>query len=418
MIKETISLPNIVGKGYRDFWNFKGRYRVVKGSRGSKKSCTISLWYIVNLIKYSGSNVLVIRKTYNTLKNSCFAQLKWAVNRLGLNSYFLFKESPLEIIYIPTGQKILFRGLDDPLKITSIVVDKGSLCWVWLEEAYEITNEEDFNKLELSIRGVVNDDLFKQFTISFNPWNERHWLKRRFFDVKDDDILAITTTYKCNEWLDSADIKVFNDLEKNNPRRYKVEGLGEWGISEGLVYDNFTIEDYTLTDIQNKYNIETLSGLDFGYTNDETAFFVGFIDKEERVIFVYDEIYKKGLSNRQIAIEIQQKGYTKEKIIADSSEPKSIAELNTLGLRVRAAKKGRDSINHGIQFINNFRIIIKPRCKNFINEIENYAWDKDRLGNTLNKPKDEFNHLMDAMRYALEPYSIGKGTIQTFKGFI
>lgn len=172
MKTEVINLPEVVGKGYGRFWNFKGRYRVVKGSRASKKSKTMALWTVVSMIQYPGSNMLVVRKVYRTLKDSCFTEIKWAVNRLGLQAFFTFKESPLEVIYKPTGQKIYFRGLDDPIKITSITVDVGYLCWCWIEEAYEITNEADFNMLDESIRGQVGDGLFKQITLTFNPWNE------------------------------------------------------------------------------------------------------------------------------------------------------------------------------------------------------------------------------------------------------
>ena len=232
-----ISLKDVVGRGYKDFWDYRGRYRVVKGSRASKKSKTTALYYIVNLIKHPKANLLVVRKTYRTLKDSCFTELKWAVNRLGLQDYFEIKESPLEITYIPTGQKIYFRGLDDPFKVTSITVEVGYLCWLWIEEAYEISNEDDFNVLDESIRGSLRAApfLFKQVTLTFNPWNEKHWIKKRFFDTKDDEILAMTTNYMCNEWLDKSDLRVFETMRINNPKRYKVAGLGEWGIVDGLV---------------------------------------------------------------------------------------------------------------------------------------------------------------------------------------
>jgi len=145
-------LPDIVGKGYKQFWSFKGRYRVVKGSRASKKSKTTALWFITNIMKYPQANTLIIRKTYRTLKDSCFTELKWAIHRLQVDDFWEIKESPLEMTYKPTGQKIYFRGLDDPLKVTSISVDIGVLCWLWIEEAYEITKEADFDVIDESIR--------------------------------------------------------------------------------------------------------------------------------------------------------------------------------------------------------------------------------------------------------------------------
>lgn len=400
-------LPDIVGRGYKTFWNFKGRYRVCKGSRASKKSKTTALWFIYNLMQRPGSNLLVIRKTYRTLKDSCFTELKWAIKRLGVEQWWEVKESPLEMTYKPTGQKIYFRGLDDPLKVTSITVETGCLCWGWIEEAYEISKEADFDMLDESIRGEVSEGLFKQWTFTFNPWNEHHWIKKRFFDNPDDETLALTTNYLCNEWLDEADKKVFETMKRNNPRRYQVAGLGAWGIVDGLIYENFKEQEFTLEQVK-KY--KSAFGLDFGYTNDPSAFFVGFVDLENKKLYVWDEFYEKGLSNKKIFEKISSMGYAKEKITADSAEPKSIDELQALGLRhISGAKKGKDSILNGVQWIQDLEIIIHPRCVNFITEISNYTWDEDKFGNKLNKPIDDFNHLMDAMRYALENYIKNKG---------
>lgn len=403
-----MKLPELVGKGYKDFWNFKGRYRVCKGSRGSKKSKTTALFFIYSMMKYPGANLLVVRKVYRTLKDSCFTDLKWAINTLGVQDYWSVKESPLEIIYIPTGQKILFRGLDDPLKVTSITVETGNLCWAWIEEAYEINKEQDFNMLDESIRGTVEEPLYKQITLTFNPWNERHWIKKRFFDVEDNNIMAKTTNYMCNEWLDESDKKLFEDMKKNNPRRYQVAGLGNWGIVEGLVYENWEEKEFDVNEISKRRGVKSAFGLDFGYTNDPSAFFCGLIDVANKEIYVFDEIYKNAMKNRQIAEEIIRKGYGKERIVADSQEPKSIDELYDLGLKgIRKSRKGRDSINNGVQYIQDYKIIIHPRCVNFLTEISNYSWDKDKFGKAVNKPIDDFNHLMDAMRYALESYSKG-----------
>lgn len=407
-MSKKISLKKIVGKGYNRYWHFKGRYRVCKGSRASKKSKTTALWYIHNMMKYKGANTLVIRKTYRTLHDSCFTELKWAINRLGVQKYWDIKESPLEMTYIPTGQKIYFRGLDDPLKVTSITVENGSLCWCWIEEAYEIMNESDFDMIDESIRGIVDENLFKQITLTFNPWNEHHWVKKRFFDDPDDSTLAMTTNYMCNEWLDEADKKVFETMKKQNPRRYRVAGLGEWGIVDGLVYENWEERLFDIEEIKKLSSIESVFGLDFGYTNDPSALFCGFIDLPSKCIYVFDEMYKKGLSNEKIYENIYSMGYAKEKIIADSAEKKSIDRLYELGLyRIQAAQKGKDSVNAGIDYIQDFKIIIHPRCVNFLTEISNYTWQEDKNGKKINKPIDDFNHLMDSMRYALEGYSLG-----------
>ncbi len=409
MNEKRISLQEVVGKGYKDYWNFKGRYRVCKGSRASKKSKTTALNLIYRIMKYPQANLLVVRKVFGTLKDSCYTELKWAIHRYGVDSLFDCKLSPLEITYKPTGQKIYFRGLDDPLKITSITVDVGCLCWCWIEEAYEITDENDFNMLDESIRGITPEGLFKQITLTLNPWNEKHWIKKRFFDKEDENILAMTTNYMCNEWLDEADLKVFEDMKKNNPRRYEVAGLGNWGVTEGLVYENWSEHIFTLDEVRELEGIESVFGLDFGYTNDPTALFCGLIDIKNKVLYVFDEMYQKGMSNEKIAEAIRSMGYSKERITADSAEPKSIDRLRELGIwNIRPARKGKDSVNNGIDFIQGFKILIHPKCENFIKEIGSYCWDKDKEGHSINKPVDADNHLMDAMRYALEGYIKGK----------
>ena len=292
--------------------------------------------------------------------------------------------------YKPTGQKIYFRGLDDPLKVTSITVEHGYLCWMWIEEAYEIGKEDDFNMLDESIRGAIPPEtgLFKQITLTFNPWNEHHWMKKRFFDNPDDETLAMTTNYLCNEWLDEADRKVFETMRLNNPRRYRVAGLGNWGIVEGLIFENWE---------------------DFGYTNDPSALFCGLVDEPSKTLWVFDEMYKHGMSNERIASEVTSMGYRKERIRAEAAEPKSIDRLYELGLsHIQQARKGRDSVNNGIDYLQDYHIIVHPRCVNFITEISNYTWDTDtKTGKRLNKPIDDFNHLMDAMRYAMEDFSLG-----------
>ena len=402
-----INLPQIVGKGYATYWNYKGRYRVVKGGRGSKKSTTTALWIIYNMMKYPLANTLVIRRVFNTHKDSTYTQLKWASNILKVSHLWKFSKSPLEATYIPTGQKILFRGLDDPMSITSITVEHGHLCWCWFEEAFQVMNEDDFNKVDMSIRGELPKGYFKQITLSFNPWSEKHWLKKRFFDVKDEDVLAITTNYTCNEFLGEDDKKLFEKMKINNPRRYNIEGLGNWGIAEGLVYNNFEELDFNVENIKKRPNVKSAFGLDFGYTNDPTAFIASLIDLDNMEIFIFDEHYQKAMSNKDIANMIKYKGYSKERIVGDSSEPKSIDDIKRQGIyRLKGARKGKDSILNGIQYIQDFKIYVHPKCENTLIELSNYVWDT-KEGNVINKPIDDYNHLMDALRYSLEDIRLG-----------
>ncbi|MDY4421879.1 MAG: PBSX family phage terminase large subunit, partial [Clostridium perfringens] len=387
-----IHLPSKIGRGYGTFWRFKGRYRVVKGGRGSKKSTTTAMWIIYNMMKYPLANTLVLRRVFNTHKDSTYTQLKWAANNLGVSHLWHFSKSPLEITYKPTGQKILFRGLDDPMSITSITVEIGYLCWAWFEEAFQVMNEDDFNKVDMSIRGELPMGYFKQITLSFNPWSEKHWLKKRFFDTKDDNILALTTNYKCNEFLGDDDRKLFESMKKNNPRRYKIEGLGEWGIADGLVYENFTELEFDVKEISKRKGIISAFGLDFGYTNDPTAFICCLVDEKAKELFIFDEHYQKAMSNTDIVNMIKYKGYSKERIIADSAEPKSIDDIKKQGIRrIKAAQKGKDSILNGIQNIQDYKMYVHPKCENTLVELNNYVWDtKD--GQVINKPIDDYNH--------------------------
>lgn len=394
-----INLPELIDEGYRDFWFSKSRYRVCKGSRGSKKSKTTALNMIYRLFKYPESNGLCIRRFSNTLRDSVFSDLKWAIHRMNLDAHFDCTVSPMQITRIKTGQKILFRGLDDGLKVTSISVDKGVLCFVWFEEAYEI-QEDDFNKVDLSIRGEVPEGYFKQITLTFNPWSANSWLKARFFDTPDEDTFIKTTTWQCNKWLDEADRNIFLKMKVQNPRRYRIEGEGEWGIAEGLIYTNVRVEDFDIDEIRKIKGIKAAFNLDFGFT-DPNAFVCEMVDNAAMRIYIFDEWYKTGVTNKAIAEQIKKMGYGGQRIVCDLAEPKSIAELQDEGINAEPSRKGKDSVNHGIQLIQNYEIVVHPRCAEFYKEISNYCWAKGRDGKLTDKPDHEFSHGMDSMRYGV-----------------
>ena len=395
-----INLKDKIGRGYATFWNFKGRYRVCKGGRGSKKSTTTAMWIIYNMMKMPLANTLVVRQTFNTHLDSTWVQLKWATQQLGVAHLWTFSKSPLKATYNPTGQVILFRGLDDPMSITSITVPIGYLCWCWFEEAYQVKSEDAFDKVDMSIRGELPEGYFKQITLTFNPWSDRHWLKKRFFDEpNDEDKLAITTNYLCNEWLGEDDIKLFNHIQTKFPKRYKVEGLGDWGIIDGLVFDNWKIEEFDHTKIKG----ELLVGLDFGYVNDPTALICSILDEQNKKLYIFDEHCQKGMLNDAIAQMITNNGYSKSTIIADSAEQKSIEEIKRKGIyRIKPAVKGGGSIVQGIQQLLQYDIIVHPSCEETIKQLENYAWDVDKEGTGINKPIDADNHCIDALRYSLQ----------------
>ena len=399
--QEVLDIKDVVGRAYGDYWNSKKRYIVCKGSRGSKKSKTTALWIIYHMMLYPEANTVCVRRYQNTLRNSCFSDLQWAARKLKVDHLWDFPKSMLEITYLPTGQKILFRGLDDGLKVTSISVPKGVLCWVWIEEAYEISNEDDFNKLDMSIRGEVPEGYFKRLMITFNPWSATSWLKARFFDRPDDDTFIKTTTYRCNEWLDDADKAIFEKMKVNNPRRFRIEGDGEWGIAEGLIYEKVKFEDFDIEEVRKTPGIISCFGLDFGYT-DPNAFTACMVDNTNMIIYVFDEWYRTGVTNKIIAQAIKDKGYGGQRIICDSAEPKSIAELQEENIKAEASRKGKDSVNHGIQLIQNYQIVVHEKnCPEFKIEITNYCYAKDKDGKPTDKPDHEFSHGMDSFRYAV-----------------
>ena len=422
--KVKVYLPDIIGQGYGRFWNDKSRYRALKGGKGSKKSTTTALNYIYRLMKYPDSNLLVVRGVMNTHRDSTFAQLRWAQEKLQVAHLWNNTVSPMEMTYKPTGQKILFRGFDDVLKLASTTVSKGYLCWVWIEEAFEIGSEADFDKLDLSVpRGNVPEHLFKQTTLTFNPWSETHWLKARFFDSDKDNVSTYSTNYLCNEWLDSTDRAIFERMKETNYRKYTVAGLGEWGIAEGLVFENWEVLEfeadklgesdnpsvsvadsslYTREPSDTAWQYRHFFGLDYGYTNDPTAFIAFAVNPITKELFIYDEHYETKMLNSDIADMIKRKGYAKERIRADCAEPKSNDDLRRLGIsRILPSVKGKDSVINGIAKIQEYKIYVKPSCTNTIMELGSYCWKKDKVTEAgLNEPEDRDNHLMDALRYA------------------
>ncbi|MBE6727149.1 MAG: PBSX family phage terminase large subunit [Ruminococcaceae bacterium] len=399
----SIKLSEIVGGGYDDFWGCKARYRVLKGGKGSKKSATTALNFIFRIMRYPDSNLLVVRQVMNTHRDSTFAQLKWAQSRLGVSHLWSNTVSPLEMTYLPTGQKILFRGFDDVLKLASTTVNKGYLNFVWVEEAFELAHEEDFDKLDLSMpRGSVPSPLFKQTTLTFNPWSAAHWLKKRFFDRESSDIKVFSTNYLINEFLDDTDRAVFERMKRTNRRKYEVAGLGNWGIAEGLVFENWEVGAPQIP--PEKLNCwRSFFGLDYGYTNDPTAFVAFMVNPVEKILYIYDEFYKTRMLNCDIANEIKKRGYSKERIRADCAEPKSNDDLKRLGIgRITPSVKGRDSILNGIDRISEYKIFVDDKCVNMIRELSTYCYEESAGESGRRMPKDSDNHLCDALRYAFE----------------
>lgn len=433
-----LSLRDIIGAGYDEWfynldpspeiykngmtkseWAKSIRYWVVKGGRGSKKSYTVAYWILINIMAYDKANVLVVRKIAETLSDSCYALLEKCAWNLGIHDEFKFSKSPLKIIYKRTGQQIIFRGLDDFQKLTSLDVTYGNLCWMWIEEAYQITRKEDFDRIDESIRGKLPDGLFKRIMLTFNPWNKTHWLRTAFFETEegnplnDPDVFAHTTNYLMNEWLEEADHKMYERMKRLNPRQYEVSGLGNWGSPEGLIYENWQEFAFDFNAVARREGVVAINGLDFGFSADPTAMACMLYDEEHYELYIYDEIYVKGYTSPMRYEEICKKGHKHSVIYYDSAGALDSAELMDLGLSnlIPYNKAGdKNSILNGINFIRGLTIYVHPRCVNSLIEFENYMWYVDKDGQTQPKPQPgSLDHIMDAMRYGIMGYKQSSG---------
>ncbi len=373
---------------------------LLHGGRGSAKSSFITLLIIIIMKMNEGVNALVLRKVGATLKDSVYNQMRWAIDQLGLNNLFRATKNPLEIVYKPTGQKIYFRGADDPLKIKSIKPDKGYIGITWFEELDQFNGEEEIrNILQSTNRG---GSMFWNF-FSFNPPKSRDNWANIFAQQDRPDRLTVHSTYLDvpREWLGEQFIVDAEMLKALNPTAYQHEYLGEAVGTGGAVFDN--IEERTITDNEISTMGAFYYGVDFGFAVDPFAWLKISYDAKRKIIYFLDEIYQTRLSNSRACELIKQRQSATNYITADSAEPKSISEMNELGLKVIGAKKGPDSVYYGISWLQNqTKIVIdKKRCPNTYREFSCYEYKQDKYGNFISEFPDANNHTIDAARYAL-----------------
>ena len=412
-----INLPEKVGSGYREVWLSKKRYIAIKGSRRSKKSKTEAMKLIYQIVKYPLAHALVVRRYLNTLRDSCYAELKWAINNLGLDQYFKCRESPMEIQYLPTGQKIYFRGLDDPLKITSITVEFGCLCFLWIEEAFEIESEDDFDKLEESLLGDLPEGYYKQITLTFNPWSENTWLKGRFFDHPNNDVLAVTTNYMCNEWLSDADRQVFEDMRINRPERYRVSGLGEWGIDGAVYFEEFNKDTHVISPFPIPEHWNIVRSIDYGL--DALACLYIAIDPSG-VAYVVNEVYQSNLIISDAAQAIidgeprhqsRWETFAPPDLWARSKDTGRSVESTFAENGVLFTKSNNDRVSGWLQVHERLKTInndepllpkanlqIFASCKNLIRCLSTITTSDKNVNDCATEPH-EVTHLPDALRY-------------------
>lgn len=370
--------------------DYSKRYNVFYGGAASGKSHFVAQKLTYKLLAHR-RKLLVIRKVGRTLKDSVFQLFTDILSQWKLISYCTINRTTLSIAF-PNGSIILFKGLDDGEKIKSIT----GITDIWCEEATELAYDE-YTQLDLRLRARAGN---LQMYCTFNPVSKTNWVYSHWFvGESPSDTFVLHTTYKDNKFLPQQYIDALQAMEKTNPTYYRIYALGEFCSLDKLIYPNWRQSS------PNETATGTLIvGLDFGYVNDPSALIVAYADVENKQIFVVDEVYKTGLLNDEIANVIKYKNLSKEIIIADSAEQKSIEEIKRLGIsRIRPAVKGQGSILQGIQRLQQFEIIVSPQCVNTIVELQNYSWQKDKTsGEYTNQPIDTFNHALDALRYAIQ----------------
>ncbi|HBW27840.1 MAG TPA: PBSX family phage terminase large subunit [Hungateiclostridium thermocellum] len=373
----------------------------LKGGRGSTKSSFVSIEIILGVMKDPNANAVALRKVKETIKDSVFEQLVWAIEKLKVTEYWEIKHNPMELTYLPTGQKILFRGADKPRKIKSIKVSRGYVKFIWYEEVDEFLGMEEIR--------IINQSLMRggeQFVVfyTYNPPNRVNaWVNEEILiDRPDRKVHHSTYLTVPRDWLGEQFFIEAEHLKKVNEKAYRHEYLGEVTGTGGEVFTN--VKARKINDEEIKAFDRIKRGLDFGYAVDPAAYIVCHFDKTRRRLYIFHEIFQVGLSNRKLAELIKKENKSNKLVVADSAEPKSIAELRGYGINIRGAKKGPDSVEYGIKFLQDLEeIIIDPeRCPNTLREFVNYELEKDKDGNFKAEFPDKNNHTIDAVRYALE----------------
>lgn len=391
VINLNLKRQHFVPKFFPLLLDYSKRWEVYMGSAGSAKSYFITQKLIVRACN-EPIKILVCRRTATTIRNTCFSLFKDILAKWKLTPYVKIRETDFNIKF-PNGSEIIFIGLDEETKLLSL----NNISTVFIEEAFEVPRSI-VEQLNLRMRGNAAN---QQIIMAFNPISAHHWL-HDFCEINPPESFRyIHSTYKDNPFLSEEYIASLDELEKRNPQKYRVYGLGQWGIdADGLVFQNWKVEDFKHEDIKG----QLMCGLDFGFINDISAFTASLLVEEEKRIYIFKEWGATNKTNAELANVITALGFSKAAIVADSAEQKSIEELKRAGVqRIKACTKGAGSILFGIQKLQNYEIIIHPSCTGIITEFENYTWIKDKNTDTYtNKPIDEFNHYIDALRYSLQ----------------
>lgn len=408
----------VYNKPYRAYLNDTRRTQIFYGGSASGKSVFLAQRAVRDLM-IGGRNYLIVRQVGRTLRGSVFMEMLKVIDTWNCEGLFTVNKSDM-LITCQNGYQAIFAGLDDVAKLKSLTPAKGAITDIWVEEATEI-ERNSLKELTKRQRGGSSKTA-KRLTLSFNPIFQTHWIYDEYFAsrgwasdqnrLEEGDLLILKTTYKDNAFLTADDIA---DLENESDLYfYNVYTLGNWGVLGHVIFNNWKVVD--MSDKQGGYYLpeeqrtNRKHGLDFGYSSDPAAVPMTHYERGKKRIWIYDEIYETGLTNPQLA-EVLKPKIGGDYFIADSSEPKSIAELNSHGLSVGGAKKGKDSVLYGIQWLQQQEILVDVSCINMRNELQTYKWKEDAGGNSLPVPVDRNNHLIDALRYAYEDEMVGAGVI-------
>ena len=377
-------------------FDYSHRYNLYYGGRSSGKSYFIVDKLILLGISEKRRMLFLIKQT-NRVNETIWRMTLDALEKFQLYEYCDFNKSEHTIIF-PNGTYIKMSGMDSENKARGFV----DIDLAFFDECTDFL-EEDIESVDGTLRGKVKN---KQLYFAMNPVSMQNWVYKYFgFDtgIIPPDTFILKTTYLQNKWCDDATIKRMERLKERNPARYKIEAEGNFATLDKLVY-SYTVEEFDYKQILKQPNTNLIVGLDFGYINDPSALVASVVDEDNKKLYIFDEFSRKGMLNNELAQMIKDKGYSKEIIIADSAERKSIDELRKLGItRIKPAKKGHGSIMTGIQKVNQYDLIVHPTCTNIQDEFDNYSYKKDKnTGEYINVPNDSWNHLCDALRYAIQ----------------
>lgn len=396
--------------GFREMNQTRKRYRAFKGSAGSGKSVNVAQDYIIKLSdpRYAGGNMLCVRKVNETNRNSTFAELQAAINRIygdRAEEFWEIRQSPLLLRSRITNNEIIFRGVNDARdreKLKSINFAHGKLTWIWVEEATEL-QESDIDILDDRLRGIlVNPNLYYQMTFTFNPVSATHWIKAKYFDTEHEDIITNHSTYLMNRFIDEAYHRRMQLRKLRDPDGYRIYGLGEWGELGGAILSNFEVKDFDTS--FSRFDHMSI-GQDFGFNHANAILSIGYKDGD---IYICNEIYVHEKDTGEIIQLAEGKLLKHLPMYCDSAEPDRIKTWRNAGYKARPVIKESNSVSAQIDFLKKHKIYIHPNCVNTIKEIQQWKWQHDAKTNTyLDEPVNFFDDAMAALRYGVERFRKG-----------